>query len=281
MKVRILTSIAILAVLVPIVLLSQYIMYPILLSLLAAIAVFEMLRVCGMEREWFVAVPAYLYALAFPLSSYFVTGERLYAFLLIIFAFIFIYLIYLMAISVFSKGRLTVARVSEVFYTLTYIIVSFTSMSVIRYVDRSVGLYVVILAFVAAWMTDVSAYFVGTFIGKHKLIPDVSPKKTVEGSVGGVFFATVSLPLYGFILDLIIKELSVNYLALVVLGLVLSVISQIGDLIASLIKREHGVKDYSNLLPGHGGVMDRFDSLLPVSTAILVLCLIFPPFAII
>ena len=280
MKTRIITSVAILAVLVPIVLLSEYIVYPILMAALATIAVFEMLRALGMEKEWLVSVPAYLYSLALPFSCFYISRERLYVFLLIISALVFFYLLYLTAISVFSKGRITVAHVAEVFFTVTYIVVSFTMMSMIRYVDRSVGLYVLILAFVAAWMSDVSAYFVGTLIGKHKLIPEVSPKKTVEGSVGGIVFAVLGLLLYGLILDLIIDGLYVNYAVLAVLGVLLSVISQLGDLIASLIKREHGIKDYGTLLPGHGGIMDRFDSLLPVSTAILVICLVFPPFVI-
>lgn len=281
MKLRVLTAIGILLVMVPTVLLSQYIMYPILLSLLATMAVFEMLRVLEMHKVWLVSVPAYLCALAFPFSCYFIPEEKIYVFLLVLAAVVFTYLIYLMAVAVFSKGNLTVTGVSEIFFTTVYIIVSFTSMSMIRYIDREVGLYVVILAFVAAWMSDVGAYFVGTLIGKHKLIPEVSPKKTVEGSIGGIFIAIVSMLIYGFILDLIIANLKVNYIVLAVLGLLLSVISQIGDLIASLIKREHGVKDYSNLLPGHGGIMDRFDSLMPVSTAILIICLAFPPFVIV
>lgn len=280
MKTRIITSVAILAVIVPVVLLSEYIVYPILISALAAIAVFEMLRALGMEKEWFVSVPAYLYAVAFPFSCFYVSSERLYVFLLIFAVLIFSYLLYLMAVSVFSKGRITVAHVAEVFFAVTYIVVSFSMMSMIRYVDRSVGLYVLILAFVAAWMSDVSAYFVGTLIGKHKLIPEVSPKKTVEGSLGGIIFAVLGLLLYGLILDLIVEGLRVNYAVLPVLGFILSIISQLGDLIASLIKREHGIKDYGKLLPGHGGIMDRFDSVLPVSTAILVICILFPPFAI-
>ena len=280
MKTRIITSVAILAVIVPIVLLSEYIVYPILIAALSAIAVFEMLRALGMEKEWFVSVPAYLYAVAFPFSCFYVSRDRLYVFLLILAVLVFSYLLYLMAVSVFSKGRITVAHVAEVFFTVTYIVVSFSMMSMIRYVDRSVGLYVLILAFVAAWMSDVSAYFVGTLIGKHKLIPEVSPKKTVEGSLGGIIFAVLGLLLYGLILDLIVEGLQVNYAVLPVLGFILSIISQLGDLIASLVKREHGIKDYGKLLPGHGGIMDRFDSVLPVSTAILVICILFPPFAI-
>ena len=125
------------------------------------------------------------------------------------------------------------------------------------------------------------AYVVGSLFGKHKLIPEISPKKTIEGAIGGVVSATVAYLLFGLILDLAIPNIEVNYIILVLFGLVLSVVSQLGDLIASLIKREHNIKDYGKLLPGHGGIMDRFDSIMAVSTILLILSIVFPPFTLI
>ena len=122
------------------------------------------------------------------------------------------------------------------------------------------------------------AYLVGSAIGKHKLIPEISPKKTVEGAIGGIVFTALACLLYGFILEKFFA-LSVNYLFLAVIGVILSVVSQLGDLFASMIKREYGVKDYGNIFPGHGGIMDRFDSVLATSTILLILTIIFPPFA--
>ena len=148
-------------------------------------------------------------------------------------------------------------------------------MSLTRYMQN--GVYIFALVFVAAWMCDVFAYFTGRFFGKHKLAPHLSPKKTVEGSIGGIIFAVLGCMLYGLIVDLA-TDLHARYLVLACLGLSLSVISQIGDLWASLIKREHGIKDYSQMLPGHGGVMDRFDSILAISTVLMALCMVFPPF---
>ena len=118
----------------------------------------------------------------------------------------------------------------------------------------------------------------GRLLGKHKLIPEISPKKTVEGSIGGVVFAVLAMLLFGFIVDSFFGDITVNYLVLGLMGFVLSIISQIGDLIASSLKREYGVKDYSNLLPGHGGIMDRFDSVMSVSVLTMLLCMIYPPF---
>ena len=132
-----------------------------------------------------------------------------------------------------------------------------------------------------AWACDVFAYLVGSLIGKHKLIPEISPKKTVEGAIGGVVFTVLFCLAYGFALDKIVDNMSVNYVFLAICGVILPIVSQLGDLTASLIKREYGVKDYGKIFPGHGGVMDRFDSVVAVSTILLILCILFPPFAIV
>ena len=123
----------------------------------------------------------------------------------------------------------------------------------------------------------VSAYFTGVLFGKHKLIPSISPKKTVEGAIGGVVVAVLAFVLFGVILEQF-ATVNVNYFILIPTGVLLAVVAQIGDLIASLIKREHGVKDYGNILPGHGGIMDRFDSILAVSSILMIICLVCPPF---
>ena len=134
------------------------------------------------------------------------------------------------------------------------------------------------LVFIVAWVCDTFAYFTGRLFGKHKLAPNLSPKKTIEGSIGGIVFAVAACLVYGLIIEAA-TDLSANYIVLGLLGLVLSVFSQIGDIWASLIKRERGIKDYSRMLPGHGGVMDRFDSILAISTLLMALCMKFPPFA--
>ncbi|MBP5610924.1 MAG: phosphatidate cytidylyltransferase [Clostridia bacterium] len=118
--------------------------------------------------------------------------------------------------------------------------------------------------------TDTFAYFTGRFFGRHKLIPEVSPKKTVEGSVGGTVFCIVGYIVFGLVMQFS-YGFTVNYWMLGVAGLLVAVISQIGDLIASLIKREHGIKDYGRIFPGHGGVMDRFDSVLTTSVTLWLL----------
>ena len=179
------------------------------------------------------------------------------------------FLLYLLAIAVFSHGKTRVEEIAMTFAVCLYINVGFGSIILLRdYKD--VGVYLFLLTFIGAWMTDIFAYFCGMAFGKHKLIPDVSPKKTVEGSIGGIVFCVLGYIIYGLIVSNCF-EVDMNIFALGVFGAIISVVSQIGDLAASLIKREYGIKDYGSLFPGHGGVLDRFDSVLAVSTVLMVL----------
>ncbi len=282
MKLRTITTLAIILSIVPLILFSHYIIYPIILSILGVIAVYEILKVIGFAKKLAVSIPAFLFGAAFPLLPFFTKTEDMKELLLFLAGSLFVYLFYLMGFSVFSKGKLPFSKTAEIFTSVTYVVVSFTALSVIRYFDRSiVGMFQLGLVFIVAWICDVFAYLVGSLFGKHKLIPEISPKKTVEGAIGGVVFAAFAYLLYGFIVDMVVDTVAVDYLFLGIFGTVLSVVSQVGDLIASLIKREYGVKDYGKLFPGHGGVMDRFDSVLAVSSVLLILCLVFPPFTLI
>ncbi len=258
---------------------SEYIFYSVAIGLIAAVAVFETLRVIGAHKELWASAPAYLVACAFPILAYFVPTDKVVDFLLLIAATAFVYLVWLMAVGVFSKGRLAFSKIGEIFASVTYVSVSFTSLSLIRYMNPKIGVFLVVLVFVIAWVCDTAAFAVGSLMGKHKLIPEVSPKKTVEGAIGGVVFSAIFSLAYGFGLDFLVADIEVNYLVLAIFGAILSVVSQIGDLIASLVKREYNVKDYGRIFPGHGGVMDRFDSVIAVSTILMMLCIAFPPFA--
>ncbi len=138
------------------------------------------------------------------------------------------------------------------------------------------GLFLILFAMFCAWMTDVMAYFVGSFCGKHKLCPNISPKKTVEGAVGGVVGCVIStVILYAVFTNLIFETKENNYLAVILMTVFLSIISMCGDLTASVIKRNFGIKDFGKLIPGHGGIMDRFDSLIFVLVAFYAIFNIF------
>ena len=128
------------------------------------------------------------------------------------------------------------------------------------------------MIFLGAWITDTFAYFTGFFFGKHKLIEDVSPKKTIEGSIGGIFFCALSFVIFGLVVDTWFA-CDANLIFLGVSGVVISLIAQVGDLIMSVIKRQYGIKDYGKIFPGHGGMLDRFDSILAVSLGLCAVCL--------
>ncbi len=276
MKQRLITGSILAAILLPIVIFSKYIIYPITLSLLCVMAAYEVLTVIGASRKYFVSVPAYIIAAAMPTSAYFIGSVDKLSYILAFAAILVGYMIYLFFVMIFmKKGFLTYAMLSEVFTTVMYVVVSFTALSMIRYIDN--GGYYIALAILSACITDIFAYITGRLFGKHKLAPQISPKKTVEGSAGGVIFAVISFVICGLIIDKT-ADLSVNYVWLTVLAVILSVIGQLGDLLASAIKREHGVKDFGSVFPGHGGVMDRFDSIAAIATIMLVVCPFLPLF---
>lgn len=140
------------------------------------------------------------------------------------------------------------------------------------------GIFLVTFTLAIAWLADGGAYFVGTFLGKHKLCPEISPKKTWEGFFGGLVTAVIAAVLFGFGYELWdytftgTHHFSVNIPILIAAAVISTFLGLLGDLIASLLKRQCGVKDFSEILPGHGGVMDRFDSVLFVAPFIYLLC---------
>lgn len=141
---------------------------------------------------------------------------------------------------------------------IIYVSIFFSFVSLVN--SKENGNYLVWLIFISSWLSDTAAYYTGRFLGRHKLCPKVSPKKTIEGSIGGLFGSTVGC----LGLGIIFQNYGVNIplFHFVFIGLLSGIFSQFGDLAASSIKRHSEVKDYSNLIPGHGGILDRFDSIL-------------------
>lgn len=279
MKTRILTGLVIAALGIPLLIFSHLIVYPIVLGLLAAIGIFEFYRVMGIEKKYWLTVPTYLVGIAFPILAYFLSkgGHSPLVILCFISLALVFYMFYAFCVAVLNYRYKTVGSIDvmKCFFVTAFITLSFTSLSIIRYIEN--GAYFIALVFVASWATDIFAYFFGSFFGKHKLAPIVSPKKSIEGAIAGTIGCTLCFILYGYIVVTFFGAPSANYLYLALSGFVLSVIAQIGDLSCSLVKREYGVKDYGNLFPGHGGVVDRFDSVIAVSTVLMVICTFFPP----
>lgn len=122
------------------------------------------------------------------------------------------------------------------------------------------GKFLVWLIFISSWSCDTLAYYVGKYLGKNKLCPEVSPKKTIEGSIGGLLGSIIGCGIYGYIYAA--SKVNINIIHFLLIGALSGILCQFGDLVASSIKRYCGVKDYSHIIPGHGGILDRFDSIL-------------------
>lgn len=146
--------------------------------------------------------------------------------------------------------------------------VALSCVVLVRYIPscQQLGVFMMIYVMFCAWFGDSGAYFVGTFMGKHKLCPGISPKKTVEGLIGGVVTVGVIIILTLLVCNnFFFVDHPLNYFVLVPLSMVASLVGVVGDLSASVIKREYNVKDFGNIMPGHGGVLDRFDSVIFVA----------------
>lgn len=174
-----------------------------------------------------------------------------------------------LSITVLKSERYTYRDAAITIMAVIYITASLYHIYLIRALDN--GNKLVWLAFIGAWATDTFAYFCGKFFGKNKLIPKVSPNKTVEGAIGGILGCGILTGLYGVIvLDI---NSTTALLILIFIGFITSIFSQLGDLSASIIKRNCNVKDYGNVIPGHGGILDRFDSIL-FTSPIVYYCII-------
>ena len=254
---RVRTALIALVVLAPFLIFSGTFMIEIFTITLSCIGVYEILKCLKFEKKYHITIPSYILAGLVPVLSRRIASTDL--FFKILFFLFFLYMFYLMAVAVFSKGKVIINDIALAYIMVIYIIFSFSCIILLR--DIKYGQHIFLLIFISAWMTDVGAYLIGKPFGRHKLIPDVSPNKTIEGAIGGVVTCVISFCLYGLIIGLI-YEATPRFIPLIIIGIVMSVISICGDLIASLIKRKYSIKDYGEVFPGHGGVMDRFDSII-------------------
>ena len=268
LKTRIITAVIALLILVPFLIFSDTFAMVVLTAILTGTSLFEMLRCIGVWKKWYVSLPSMAVGLFFAVAARYLHGG--YANLFAVLFFVsFCLTVYLFGVYVFAGKSFTVGEAGFTAAITVYISFGFASMTLLR--DLQHGLYIFLLSFLIPWMSDSFAYFTGVFCGKHKLIPSVSPHKTVEGAIGGIIGAGLTTCLYGLIVSKIV-EITPNYLFLFVTGLFVAALSQVGDLVASLIKRQYGIKDYGKLLPGHGGIMDRFDSILITAPYLYLLC---------
>jgi phosphatidate cytidylyltransferase len=260
---RVITSIVGCAILLPILIFSGTFVLPIAITIVTLIGLYEMFKCIGMHTKLAMTLPAYFVAGILPTVSKLVHGAANMTGILCSIAMI--YSVYLLAVAVILNKSYTFNDASLVFMASIYIIGGFLSIVFLREISDSIYL----LVFIGAWITDIFAYFSGRLFGKHKLCETISPKKTIEGSIGGSLFCAAAFVIFA----LVTKggESVGYYLIYAVVGLIISVVSQIGDLSMSLIKRHYKIKDFGKLFPGHGGILDRFDSVLAVALVLFII----------
>lgn len=234
-------------------------------ALISLIGMFELYRVFKMEKT-IVAIIGYISLIVFYCNLRFsFMDDVMILFMATIILIMFAY--------VFTYPKFHASQIFVGFFGILYVGVMLSYIYQIRMLDK--GLYLSFLIFICSWGCDTCAYCVGKLIGKHKMSPVLSPKKSIEGAVGGVVGAGLLAALYGFVFK---EQMEISTIQIWILAAITAVgglISMVGDLTASAIKRNYDIKDYGKLIPGHGGIMDRFDSMIITAPIIFYLAFYF------
>lgn len=253
MKTRIITAVVALVAFIPVLIFSNTVVFPLVMGLLAAVAGYELAAATGVGGKSAAGIITMLYCFTAPLLAHPVV-----LFTTFLYLFVMLCLCVIGFPKTSAKGLMATAALG-VFAAVAFLgIVFFQKTGGNNY----------LLLFICPWASDTFAIFGGKFFGKRKLAPNLSPKKTVAGMVCGVIGAIAGFAVFFAVQDFALGK-DVNWIHLVA-AIPASLISQFGDLVASAVKRDCGIKDYGKLFPGHGGVVDRFDSVMFLSfTALL------------
>lgn len=228
----------------------------ILLSIISFLSVSEVFNVMGISKVRSVTIPTFLFSIIVPLFNVFMVHQ----------ISLYVYTMVMFLVMILSKS-LKLKDVSLVYMMAVVITFSLSTIVALRDYGQEYGSFYVLLALSIAWFSDTGAYFFGKYFGKNRLCPNISPKKTFEGLLGGILVCVVSVMAIGFTFNNFIfpEKSHINYFVLFILGLLGSPISAFGDLCFSVLKRNCHVKDFGNVIPGHGGILDRFDSVIFVA----------------
>ena len=227
-----------------------------IISLITILSMSEIFSVMGISNLFCITIPTSIFVAMMPMFGYGLLWQLSW--------FLFTLIIFVILIL---NQTLKLKDISIIYTMSILLTLSLSKLVELRDFDKQYGSFYVLLALGTAWMSDTGAYFFGKKFGKYKLCPNVSPKKTIEGVVGGILCCILSLIFIGFLFNNFIfpEKYKINYFLLIIMGLIGSPISVIGDLFFSVVKRNCHVKDFGNAIPGHGGILDRFDSLIFVA----------------
>lgn len=236
-------------------------------ALISAAAVDELARALGLQRKWFLYGPSLLAAAAVPFCDADFQFLTYCLYTLVVFSAMIVY-----------HHETSFKEVAVLYSMVVLIPCALQTLVSLRELNRGHGMFYVLIAVLSAWVADMGAYFAGTLFGKHKLCPEISPKKTIEGAVGGTVADAAVMLLCGLCFSRLVYggQVEVNYWLLGAIGLLGSWISILGDLSFSLIKRSCHIKDFGQVIPGHGGILDRFDSVIFTAPFVYVLVTFFP-----
>lgn len=247
-------------------------------AILSVAAVYEILSVRKYTAHKAVSLTAMVFSFILPLMFCYEELRESAIFIA------FLFLILMFCAMLVNHHNVSFEEIGLVSFTAICVPLSISTLAFFMFRYEEYGVFIIVFTLVTTWMADGGAYFAGTFFGKHKLASEISPKKTWEGLVGGVICSSLSGALCGWGYELLTKwfgsaglTFRVNIPILLVTGFFVAWIGLLGDLSMSLLKRQSGVKDFGNLLPGHGGIMDRFDSVVFTAPFVyLVFQLFFP-----
>lgn len=252
---------------------DNFIFYLVLISLFSAMGTYELIRAIKYENHKFLTGLCVVFSLGIP-SMLSISALRPF-WVMTSLTYIAVLLLFMLA----NHKTIKFVDIAACGAASFAIPISLSCILFVRnlpwYADGGYypGVYMLVYLLFCAWIGDSGAYFVGTFLGKHKLCPEISPKKTVEGLIGGIITAGIAVTAQCLVYNLLLPSpemYKMNYAVIIPIGMVASVAGVIGDLTMSVIKRQYDVKDFGNIMPGHGGILDRFDSVLFVAPFIYV-----------
>ena len=255
MKERVTSAIALIVLLAAIVIFNSSFRLALnfAIAMVSVLGVYEIASALQITRNLILMVPSLLFSAAAPFLGVGILRDIAF----------FLYTVTIFAGLIFYHADLTFREVG-VMYSMTVMIpTSLCTIIYLRDYGGDHGMFYSIIAISSAWVSDVGGFFAGRLFGKHKLCPEISPKKTVEGAFGSLGLNIFAMLLFGYLFEQFYGgTVGVSYLPLLIIGVCGTVISIVGDLSFSLIKRSCHIKDFSEIIPGHGGILDRFDSVI-------------------
>ena len=252
---RVIAALVLIPVLLAVLFIAPPVLFAIVVGIVCAIGAYELLNGTQMVKNFRLVCYSMFFAFCVPIwcqCGMYADVARLGIFLFTVLVFVEILM---------SHGKLAFGEACICY--IGGLLIPYMLSALVRLMGDG-GRNVILIPFVLAYLADTGAYFIGCAWGRHKLAPNISPKKSVEGLFGGILFAVIGMLLYCLVMDKAF-DTNVNYLYAITYGIVGALTGTFGDLSFSAVKRQAGIKDYGNLIPGHGGVLDRFDSVIFVA----------------